>query len=100
MHDPPVVLTSFTGRQQGVQVDLTPLGTTRLLSRPAAPELTDRIALLAELDVPALARLPIDWPTPRAGPPASLSSTPPCARCSTPSPAWSPTPRCATPGPA
>lgn len=56
MHDA-VVLTSFTGRQQGVQVDLTPLGATRLLSRPAT-ELTDRIALLAELDVPALARLP------------------------------------------
>jgi AraC-like DNA-binding protein len=56
MHDA-VVLTSFTGRQQGVQVDLTPLGTTRLLSRPAA-ELTDRVAVLAELDVPALTRLP------------------------------------------
>lgn len=51
------VLTTFTGRQQGVQVDLGPLGATRLLSRPVA-ELTDRSVALDDLGIPALAALP------------------------------------------
>ncbi|MGH3932414.1 MAG: helix-turn-helix domain-containing protein [Pseudonocardiaceae bacterium] len=51
------VITEFTGHQQGVQVDLTPLGTFRLLRRPL-PELTNRVARLDELAVPELAALP------------------------------------------
>jgi AraC-like DNA-binding protein len=56
MHDS-AVITEFTGHQQGVQVDLTPLGLFRLLGRPL-PELTNRAPQLDELDAPGLARLP------------------------------------------
>lgn len=57
MHDT-AVITEFTGDQQGVQVDLTPLGVFRLLGRPL-PELTNRVPQLDELGVPGLARLPV-----------------------------------------
>lgn len=66
MHDGAVV-TALAGRQQGIQVDLTPLGVLRLLDRPTAT-LTNRIAPLDALDEPALAALPErlahvpDWP--------------------------------------
>ena len=56
MHDEAVV-TAFAGHQQGIQVDLTPLGVLRLLDRPTAT-LTNRIAPLDALDEPALAALP------------------------------------------
>ena len=56
MHDEAVV-TAFTGHQQGIQVDLTPLGVLRLLDRPTSA-LTNRIAPLDALDEPALAALP------------------------------------------
>lgn len=45
------VITEFTGHQQGVQVDLTPLGTFQLLRR-SLPELTNRTLQLDELAVP------------------------------------------------
>lgn len=57
MHDA-AVITEFTGHQQGVQVNLTPLGVFRLLGRPL-PELTNRVPQLDELGVPGLARLPV-----------------------------------------
>ncbi len=57
MHDA-AVITEFTGHQQGVQVDLTPLGVFRLFGRPL-PELTNRAPQLDELGVPGLARLPV-----------------------------------------
>ena len=66
MHDGPV-LTEFTGRQHGLQVDLSPLGVFALLGRPM-PELTNVAPQLTELDVPELADLPPrlaeapDWP--------------------------------------
>ncbi len=56
MHDG-AVITEFTGHQQGVQVDLTPLGVFQLLGRPL-PELTNRTPQLDELEVPELAALP------------------------------------------
>lgn len=56
MHDEAVV-TALAGHQQGIQVDLTPLGVLRLLDRPTAT-LTNRIAPLDALDEPALAALP------------------------------------------
>ncbi|WP_133826728.1 AraC family transcriptional regulator [Actinomycetospora succinea] len=56
MHDGAVV-TAFAGHQQGIQVDLTPLGVLRLLDRPTAT-LTNRIAPLDALDEPDLAALP------------------------------------------
>jgi AraC-like DNA-binding protein len=56
MHDSAVV-TAFAGHQQGIQVDLTPLGVLRLLDGPPAA-LTNRISGLDELGVPALAALP------------------------------------------
>jgi AraC-like DNA-binding protein len=56
MHDG-AVLTAFAGHQQGIQVDLMPLGVRRLLDRPLSV-LTNRIAALDELEVPALAALP------------------------------------------
>ncbi|GAA5137925.1 helix-turn-helix domain-containing protein [Pseudonocardia adelaidensis] len=56
MHDGPV-LTEFTGRQYGLQVDLSPLGVFALLGRPM-PELTNVAPQLTELDVPELAGLP------------------------------------------
>jgi AraC-like DNA-binding protein len=56
MHDGPVV-TEFTGRQYGLQVDLSPLGVFALLGRPM-PELTNVAPQLTELDVPELAGLP------------------------------------------
>jgi AraC-like DNA-binding protein len=49
--------TSFTGRQRGVQVDLTPLGAARLLGRPGA-EVARVVTGLDLLEVPALAELP------------------------------------------
>ena len=49
--------TSFTGHQAGVQVDLTPLGAARLLSRDGA-EVAHLVTGLDLLDVPALAELP------------------------------------------
>lgn len=56
MHDEAVV-TAFVGHQQGIQVDLTPLGVLRLLGRPTST-LTNHIAPLDALDAPALAALP------------------------------------------
>ena len=56
MHDG-AVLTAFAGHQQGIQVDLAPLGVLRLLDRPLSL-LTNRITALDELGVPALAELP------------------------------------------
>lgn len=56
MHDAAVV-TAFAGHQQGIQVDLTPLGVLRLLDRPTAT-LTNRIVPLDALEEPALAALP------------------------------------------
>lgn len=52
------VITEFTGHQQGVQVDLTPLGIFQLLCR-SLPELTNRTLQLDELAVPELAALPV-----------------------------------------
>ncbi|MDD7941271.1 AraC family transcriptional regulator [Actinomycetospora lutea] len=66
MHDGAVV-TAFAGHQQGIQVDLTPLGVLRLLDRPTAT-LTNRVVPLDALEEPALAALPErlahlpDWP--------------------------------------
>lgn len=48
MHDAAVV-TTFAGHQQGVQVDLTPLGASRLLARPGA-ELARRNIAVGDLD--------------------------------------------------
>jgi AraC-like DNA-binding protein len=56
MHDG-VVHTEYTGRQHGLQVDLSPLGVFALLGRPM-PELTNVAPALTELDDPALAGLP------------------------------------------
>jgi AraC-like DNA-binding protein len=56
MHDRAVV-TEFIGAQEGVQVDLAPLGVHVLLGRPVA-DLTDRCPPLDALGVPALAALP------------------------------------------
>ncbi|MEJ2886778.1 helix-turn-helix domain-containing protein [Actinomycetospora aeridis] len=56
MHDGAVV-TAFAGHQQGIQVDLTPLGVLRLLGRPTSA-LTNRIVPLDALDAPTLAALP------------------------------------------
>ncbi|MDD7966211.1 helix-turn-helix domain-containing protein [Actinomycetospora lemnae] len=56
MHDGAVV-TAFAGHQQGVQVDLTPLGVLRLLDRPTSA-LTNRVVPLDALAQPALAGLP------------------------------------------
>lgn len=56
MHDG-AVLTAFAGHQQGIQVDLAPLGVLRLLDRPLSL-LTNRITALDDLGVPALAALP------------------------------------------
>lgn len=56
LHDRAVV-TEFRGAQEGVQVDLSPLGVHVLLGRPAA-DLTDRCPPLDALGVPALAALP------------------------------------------
>ncbi|GAA4758664.1 AraC family transcriptional regulator [Actinomycetospora chibensis] len=56
MHDR-AVLTAFAGHQEGIQVDLAPLGVLRLLDRPVSL-LTNRITALDDLGVPALAELP------------------------------------------
>ncbi|MEJ3654746.1 helix-turn-helix transcriptional regulator [Actinomycetes bacterium KLBMP 9759] len=56
MHDA-AVITAFSGRQHGVQVDLTPLGVYALLGRPMH-ELADSTPHLDELEVPVLAGLP------------------------------------------
>lgn len=56
MHDLPV-LTEFRGEQEGVQVDLAPLGAHVLLGRPMS-ELTDRCPPVDALGVPELASLP------------------------------------------
>lgn len=56
MHDLPVV-TEFRGEQEGVQVDLAPLGAHVLLGRPMSG-LTDRCPPVDALGVPELAALP------------------------------------------
>ena len=56
MHDG-AVLTAFAGHQQGIQVNLAPLGVLRLLDRPPSL-LTNRIVAIDDLEVPALADLP------------------------------------------
>lgn len=56
MHDLPVV-TEFRGAQEGVQVDLAPLGAHVLLGRPMSG-LTDRCPPVDALGVPELASLP------------------------------------------
>ncbi len=56
LHNKPVI-TEFSGRQRGVQVNLTPLGAFTLLGRPM-DELTNRSVPLAAIAVPELATLP------------------------------------------
>lgn len=51
------VMTSFTGHQRGVQVDLTPTGLWRLLRRPMS-DLAGEAPALCDLAAPALAGLP------------------------------------------
>lgn len=57
MHDT-AVLTEFTGAQEGLQVDLTPLGLFTLLGGRAVAETTNRTPALEEIEAPDIAALP------------------------------------------
>ncbi|WP_052810190.1 helix-turn-helix transcriptional regulator [Streptomonospora alba] len=57
MHDT-TVLTEFTGAQEGLQVDLTPLGLFALLGGRPVAQMTNRTPALEEIEAPDIAALP------------------------------------------